>query len=54
MLLIPLKEDRVKLVSIFMEKGRVMRKMQINSGYLIIRMSKKQAEHFDVTATFNI
>lgn len=39
MLLIPLKEHRVKLVNIFMQKGRLLRKMQINSLY-------NQSSHF--------
>ena len=54
MLLIPLKEHRVKLVNIFMQERRLLCKMQINPGYLIIRMSKKQTEHLDVTAALNI
>ena len=54
MLLIPLKEHRVKLVNIFMQERRLLRKMQINPGYLIVRMSEKQAEHLDVTAAFNV
>ena len=54
MLLIPLKEHRVKLVNIFMQERRLLCKMQINPGYLIIRMSEKQAEHLDVTAAFDV
>ena len=54
MLLIALEEHRVKLVNIFMQERRLLCKMQINPGYLIIRMSEKQAEHLDVTAAFNI
>ena len=54
MLLIPLKEHRVKLVNIFMQKGRLLCKMQLNPSYLIIRRPKKQAKHLDVTAAFNI
>lgn len=39
MLLIALEEHRVKLVNIFMQKGRLLRKMQINSLY-------NQSSHF--------
>lgn len=39
MLLIPLKEHRIKLVNIFMQERRLLCKMQINSLY-------NQSSHF--------